>query len=133
MIEIKKTNDPKVFADFGIQDAEGVTLMAASEKNEVFGIGVTLSKNGFAVLDKIIMKEDFSFFEMEFGMGKSLLNMLDLAGFRYVFSDIENERLMKALRFKQNADLPSDVSPDKKYKNFLCLDGYFTLHKCENE
>lgn len=133
MIEIKITNDPKVFEDFGIQKNDEVTLMAASEKDEVFGVGVTIAKNGYAVLDKITMKEDFSIFEMEFGMGKSLLNMLDLAGIRYVFSDIENERLMTALRFKKDAELPGDVSPDKDYRYFLCLDGYFTLHKCENE
>ncbi len=133
MIEIKITNDPKVFSDFGIQTADGTTVMAATEKNEVFGVGVTNVKNGYAVLDKILMNEDYSFFEMEFGMGKSLLNMIDLSGIRYVFSDIENERLMTALRFKKDADLPGDVSPDKNYRYFLCLDGYFTLHKCDNE
>lgn len=133
MIEIKITTEPKVFSDFDIQNTDDTTVMAASEKDEVFGVGITTKKSGYAVLDKIVMNKDFSFFEMEFGMGKSLLNMIDLSGIRYVFSDIENERLMTALRFKKDANLPDDVSPDKNYRYFLCLDGYFTLHKCENE
>ena len=133
MIEIKKTNDSNVYKEFDIDVNEKTTVMAASEKGEVFGIGVAKFEDGYAVIEKIEMKDGFKMFEMDFGMGKSVLNMIDLEGTRYVFSNLEDDRLMTALRFKKDSGLPDDVKPDKDYKYSLCLDGYFTLHKCDGE
>lgn len=133
MIEIKKTTDTNVYREFDIDVNEKITVMAAKEKDEVFGVGVARFENGYAVIEKIEMKDGFKMFDLDFGMGKSVLNMIDLEGIRYVFSNLNDDRLMTALRFKKNSDLPDDVKPDKEYKYFLCLDGYFTLHKCDGE
>ena len=133
MIEIKRTTDKKIMSDFSVVAHDNTVVMAATEKDECFGIGVATIKNDYSILEKIEMKDEFKMFEMDFGMGKSLLNLIDLSGIRYVFSDIDDKRLMTALRFKENAELPEGIVTDKEYKYFLCLDGYFTLHKCDGE
>ncbi|MBQ4527772.1 MAG: hypothetical protein II998_06850 [Clostridia bacterium] len=133
MIEIKRCENPDVLNEFSIVPNDGTVIMAACEKEEYFGVGVATINGNYSVLEKIEMKDEYKMFDMDFGMGKSVLNMLDLAGIRYVFSNIEDERLMTALRFKKDADIPEDVRPDKAYKYFLCLDGYFTVHKCDGE
>lgn len=128
MIEIKKTTSPEVYKEYGFPMEPGTVVMAAAEKDDIFGAGAVTIKDGYAILENIVMKPEFQGFNMEFGMGKSLLNMVDLAGIRFVVSDCDDTRLMTALRFKQNAELPEDFTPDREYKYFLCLDGYFTAH-----
>ena len=49
--------------------------------------------------DGIAMKEEYKMFGLEFGIGKALLNMLDLGGVRYVCADSLDERLATSLRF----------------------------------
>ena len=126
MIEIKKTDDKKVYKEFGF--GENAIVMSAKEGEEIFGAGAVEIKDGYAILSDVKMKDEYKMFNMEFGMAKSLLNMLDLSGVRYVVSDMEDERLLTALRFKK--DVPEGLETDKEYKGYLCLDGYFTEHNC---
>ena len=133
MIEIKRCENSAILNGFSIIPSDETVVMAAAEKDECFGIGVATIKDNYSVIERIEMKDGFKMFDMDFGMGKSLLNLIDLSGIRYVFSDIGDERLMTALRFKKNAELPEELHPDKPYKYFLCLDGYFTVHKCDGE
>lgn len=128
MIEIKKTQDLAVYDEFGFSNAS--IAMAATESGETLGAGAVSIHDGYAVLEDIKMKDEYKMFNMEFGIGKALLNMLDLSEVRYVFSDICDERLATSLRFKKAYDLPDDVKPDQNYKYFLCLDGYFTSGHC---
>lgn len=129
MIEIKKTQDASVYEEFGFSKSS--VAMAAQESGETLGAGGVSIQNGYAVLEGIAMKEEYKMFNLEFGIGKALLNMLDLSGIRYVFADALDERLATSLRFKKDCDLPCGVNPDKGYKYFLCLDGYFTSGHCE--
>ncbi len=126
MIEIKKTNDKAVCEEFGF--GEACVVMSAKDGDEVLGAGAVKVFDGYAVLCDIKMKDEYKMFNMEFAIGKSLLNMLDLSGVRYVVSDAEDERLMTALRFKK--DVPEGLNPDREYRFYLCLDGYFTEHSC---
>ena len=126
MIEIKKTDDKSVYEEFGF--SENAIVMSAKEANEIFGAGAVEIKDGYAILSDIKMKDEYKMFNMEFGMAKSLLNMLDLSGVKYVVSDMEDERLLTALRFKK--DVPEGLKTDKEYKRYLSLDGYFTEHSC---
>lgn len=126
MIEIKKTNDKAVCEDFGFD--EGSVVMSAKDGDEILGAGAVRLADGYAVLSDIKMKDEYKMFNMEFAIGKALLNMLDLSGVRYVVSDMEDERLMAALRFKKDA--PEGLKSDKEYRCYLCLDGYFTEHSC---
>ena len=130
MIEIKKCAEKNIFEHFGIEQADGIEVMAAKEGDEIFGIGAALIEGNSALLLKIETKDEYKMFNMDFGIAKSVLNMLDLQGVRYVFSDLSDKRPMTALGFKENIDIPEDAKEftDKKY--FLCLDGYFTAHEC---
>ena len=130
MIEIKKCQDSEILKQFGIEKKEGLEVMAAKDKDLVFGIGAAVVSGISAYLLKIETKEEFKMFDMDFGIAKSVLNMLDLQGVRYVFSNIDNKRLMTALKFKENAEIPEDAKEFTDAKYFLCLDGYFTAHDC---
>lgn len=129
MIEIKTTSEKSVYDEFGF-DINSI-VMAVKDKDEVLGAGSVSIHNGYAILEAISFKEEYKMFNMDFGLGKSLLNLLDLRGVRYVFSDMEDDRLMTALRFKKDFEIPSDIDIGKKYQRFLCLDGYFTVDECE--
>ena len=126
MIEIKKTTEKEVFDTFSFP--ENSTVMSAQESGEVLGAGAVIIENGYAVLSDIKMKDEYKMFNLEFGIGKSLLNMLDLSGIRYVVSDMEDDRLLTSLRFKKDCEIPEEITFNKEYKYFLCLDGYFTEH-----
>lgn len=130
MIEIKKCCDDSVFSEFNIEKSPDIVVMAAKDKELVLGVGAAVVKGCCAHLLKIETKEEFRMFEMDFGIGKSVLNMLDLSGVRFVFSDISDKRLMTALGFKEGIEIPEGATEftDKKY--FLSLDGYFTAHNC---
>lgn len=129
MIEILKTQDASVYEEFGFPPSS--VAMAASDSGEVLGAGAVSIYDGYAVLAGIAMKKEYQMFNLEFGIGKALLNMLDLGGVRYVCADNLDERLAASLRFKTDYELPEDCKPDKSYKYFLCLDGYFTSGHCE--
>ena len=131
MIEIKKCDDIKILKSFGIEKS-GISAMAMKEKDEVLGIGTFYTDKNYCVIENIIMKKEFDIFEMKFGLIKSILNLVDLEGIRFAFSDISDERLMKAARFTESLseEYKDDVKIDKNYKYYLCLDGYFTNHMC---
>ena len=130
MIEIKKTTSKEVYDEFGFDSSS--TVMAVKDGDELLGAGSVILKDGYAVMDKVCMKESYKMFNMDFGLAKSLLNMLDLAGVKYVFSNIDDDRLMTALRFKKEFETPEDVNITDEYSRFLCLDGYFTSGGCES-
>lgn len=128
MIEIKKTSQKEIYDQLGFPESS--VAMAAVESGEVLGGGAVTICDGYAVLENIVMKDEYKMFNLEFGIGKSLLNMLDLSGVRYVCSNLADERLMTSLRFKTDAEFPDGVMPKENYKYFLCLDGYFTGEHC---
>lgn len=132
MIEIKKCDSLAGMEDFGFDLYPTSVIMAAKEKNEILGAGEIIAYDGYAVLAKIFVKEEYQGMMMEHSIAKSLLNMADLGGIRYIFSDMEDEKLARMLRMTENTnsqslDLPKIVS---RYKYFLDLDGYFTAHGC---
>lgn len=126
MIEIKKTADTSVCESFGFDNSS--IVMSAKDGDEILGAGAVKIADGYAILLNIKMKDEYKMFNMEFAIGKSLLNMLDLSGVRYVVSDMDDERLLTSLRFKKDAI--EGLKTDKEYKGYLCLDGYFTEHGC---
>lgn len=126
MIEIKKTDEAFVYEEFGF-DTNSI-VMSAREGDEILGAGAVTVNDGYAILSEIKMKDEYKMFNMEFGMAKSLLNMLDLSGVKFVVSDMDDERLLTSLRFKKEP--PEGLRTDKEYKGYLSLEGYFTEHSC---
>jgi len=132
MIEIKKCDSLQGLEDFGFDLYPNSVIMAAKEKDEILGAGEIIAYDSYAVLGKIYVKPMYQGMMLEHSIAKSLLNMADLGGIKYIFSDMEDDSLAKRLRFSQNNEceninLPKIVS---RYKYFLCLEGYFTTHSC---
>jgi len=131
MLTVKiEENYDALIQKFGIEKADGMYVMAMRDSDLLMGIGVVRIHGVFASLDNIIMTDDFKSFDLEFGMGKSLLNFLDLRGIRNVVTNINDERLVTALRFKSAKENKDNVEFIGEWKYSLNLDGYF-LSKCE--
>ena len=134
MLTIKIVEDGTASAkEMGVSLLPGAEVMEVRDGQLLMGIGVMRLFDNFAVIDDICMKEEFKEFTLEYGLGKSLLNVVDLRGIRFVFSDNENiEKQLRALKFKAPSELedasqyPPEILP---HRLCLCLDGYF-LAKC---
>ncbi len=130
MIEIKKCYSLKGMEDFGFDLYPTSVIMAAKEKDEILGAGEIIAYEGYAVLGRIFVKEEYEGMQLDFSIAKALLNMADLGGITNIFTDMDDEMLAKRLRFCPNSasddlNLPKIVS---RYKYFLNLEGYFTAH-----
>ena len=130
MIEIKRCEDSETLKNFGIEKNPDTVVMAAKDRDFVFGIAAAKVCGECAIITKIETKDEYKMFEMDFGLGKSILNLLDLSGVRFVFSNLDDKRLFTALRFSENGEIPPECRKFKESRYFLCLDGYFTAHDC---
>lgn len=127
-----KIDETKYALEMGIKLPEGATVMTVKDKDELMGIGVMRIFEGYALLDDICIKEEFRDFSLEYGLGKSMLNVIDLRGIRYVASSNDNiQKQLTALRFrpieeaKDSLELPDEIL---KYNMYLNLDGYFVAN-----
>lgn len=128
MIEIKKCETLAGLEIFEFDLYGNSVIMAAKDKDEILGAGQIIANEGYAVLGKIAVKDEYAGMMLEHSIAKSLLNMADLGGIRYIYSDMADDSLAKRLKFCPNtADekegLPKIVT---RYKYFLDLEGYFT-------
>lgn len=130
MIEIKRCEEEKIFEKFGIEKSPDTVVMTAKDKDLVFGIAAAKVQGECAVITKIETLDEYKMFEMDFGLGKSILNLLDLSGVRFVFSSLDDKRLFTALRFSENGEIPDECRKYAQSRFFLCLDGYFSVHDC---
>ena len=81
MIEIKKCEDSAVLARFGIENASDTVVMSAKDGETVFGVAAAKVCGECAYITKIETTDEYKMFEMDFGLGKSILNLLDLSSF----------------------------------------------------
>ena len=122
-----KTDDVKYADAMGIALPEDAVIMTVKDGEELLGLGVMRLFDSYALLDGIYIKDkDFS---LEYGLGKSMLNVIDLRGIRHVASDnADIQKQLTALKFKpiddveDKADIPKEVLNCRMYLN---LDGYF--------
>ena len=127
MLTVKIEKDyADALKEMGIETKDGMYVMAMRDKELLMGVGIMSLFDDFASLDKICMKEEFKCFELEFGMGKSMLNFIDLRGIRDVATNIENERLTTALRFKPFAESEKFDKIPGDWLYCLNLEGYFS-------
>lgn len=132
MIEVKKCDSLIGLENFGFDLYPNAVIMAAKDNDEILGAGQIIVCNGYSILGKIAVKEEYEGMMLEFSIAKSLLNMADLGGIRYIVSDMEDEALAKRLRMEnfspeKNPDAPKIC---ERYKYFLDLNGYFTTGCC---
>lgn len=124
-----KTDDAKWADTMGITLPQDATIMTVKDGEELLGLGVMRLYESYALLDGIYIKDEFSDFSLEYGLGKSMLNVIDLRGIRHVASDSEDiQKQLSALKFKllkdieDKSDIPKEVLNCRMYLN---LDGYF--------
>lgn len=132
MIEVKKCDTLEGLENFGFDLYPNAVIMAAKDKDEILGAGQIIVCNGYSILGKIAVKKEYEGMMLEFSIAKSLLNMADLGGIRYIVSDMEDDSLAKRLRMTKFAPETTPDAPKicERYKYFLDLNGYFTSNCC---
>ena len=130
MLTIKiEENYKEAIAEMGIEVKEDAVVMEVRDGALLMGVGVMRLYDSYAEIDNICLKEEFKEFTLEYGLGKSLLNVVDLRGIRYAVSKNKNiEKQLRALRFKAPAEIENiDEYPEEVSSWELCLnlDGYF--------
>ncbi len=124
-----KTDDAKWADEMGITLPEDATIMTVKDGEELLGLGVMRLYEGYAFLDGIYIKDGLGDFSLEYGLGKSMLNVIDLRGIRHVASDNSDmQKQLSALRFKPMEDIEDKSTMPKEVLNcrmYLNLDGYF--------
>ena len=105
---------------------ENTFFMAATDKDELLGVGVIKLYKDYAVLDDIIFKEEYKMLGLDYSMGKAMLNFIERRSVydTYAHKSID-ENLLTRLRFVENDDKIT-----KNYSHYLCLKGYFDV-KCD--
>lgn len=108
-------------------------VMVMADGDDLMGAGIMRLEEEICTILDICIKEEFCDFQLEFGMGKALLNTADLRGAHYAVTNMDGrERLLCALRFKNAEDLKEDVPESiRNFEKILCLEGYFDSN-CSN-
>lgn len=127
MITIKLEENPqKVLEDIGRSYIGKLSVMSMREGEELLGTAVAEILDGYARVLDIFIKEEFRDFSLEYGLGKALLNMVDLGGIKHAVCDNANmEKLLEALKFRRT-DLCENVPQElERHSYYVNLDGYF--------
>ncbi|MBO5008541.1 MAG: hypothetical protein J6D26_06880 [Clostridia bacterium] len=130
MLTIKlEDNCADALAQMNITPHPGASVMVMRDSGQVMGVGVMHLYDEYAVIDSIEVKDEFKDFSLEYGLGKAMLNAIDLKGIRYAVSHcVDLEKQLRALRFKAPSEWDDEQMPDNVANWELCLnlDGYFT-------
>lgn len=129
MLTIKIESDYKdALKEMKTEEYDGICVMTVRDAGELLGLGTMRVFEGYASLDNIVFKDEYRDFSLEYGLGKSMLNFIDLKGIRYAVSGSEKlSKLLEALRFKPLGEV--EGAGDIVGGNWLyCLnlDGYFS-------
>ncbi len=130
MLTIKIEEDYKnALEEMNIEVPADCIVMTVRDSEILMGMGVMRLYDEYAIIDNIIFKDEFNDFTLEYGLGKSLLNVVDLRGIRYAVSNNKSiEKQLRALKFKSPSEIKNiDEYPPKVALCDLCLnlDGYF--------
>lgn len=128
MLTIKFEENPgRALEQMGV-DAPGDSLvMTMCDGDTLMGLGIVRMMRDCAELCGIYFAEEFDDFSLRYGMGKSLLNAVDLRGIKHVYSDMEESELLKALRFKKTGEIEC-FEEAKKHLYYVNLTGYFDVN-----
>ena len=94
-----KTEDNYMDAvkEMGLSVNPDAVVMTVRDGNLLMGIGVMTMSEDYAEINDISFKEEFKEFTLEYGLGKSLLNVVDLRGIRYAVSNnMEIEKILNS-------------------------------------
>lgn len=128
MLTIKFEENPKkALEQMGAVASSDSLVMTMRDGEQLIGIGIVRMMRDFAEICGIYIAEEFNDFSLSYGMGKSLLNAVDLRGIKHVYTDMaDSEPLLRALKFKKAEDIEDKFSDEiKKHLYYLNLTGYF--------
>ncbi len=130
MIEMKpvKVITPQIQALCPDIGGNAVFYLAATDKDKLLGVGAVRLETDWASLLAIRFLPEYDAPDLQFGMGKALLNFIDRREIRFVAcSDKTLAPLLERLRFRvfDGTDAPC-LPPDTAY--YLDLTGYFDAH-----
>ncbi len=128
MLTIKVEPDYKdALAQFGLEPYTGITVMTVRSSGELLGLGTMRVFGKYASIDGFYFKLESDAADLTYGLGKSMLNMLDLHGVRYVVSNgVGMEKHLSELGFVPIEECPHDIDIPDDWRLCLNLDGYFT-------
>ncbi len=116
--------------EMNITVGDNAFVMAVKDGDTLMGIGVAHFLDDYASVDEIIIAEEFRDFSLEYGLGKALLNAIDLKGIKYVVSNsVHIEKQLRSLKFKSPDELKTEEELPEflwGYKLILNLNGYFS-------
>ena len=134
MLTIKPEENYKpLLEEMNISIPDGAFVMAMKDGGELLGLAAARTFSDYAVIDEIAVKDEFKDFSLEYGLGKAVLNAIDLKGIKYVVSNaLHIEKQLRALKFKS----PDELKIEEEIPDFICdcelclnLEGYF-LSNC---
>ncbi len=128
MLTVKlEENGADALKELGVNASAGSLVMAMRDGGELMGVGTMRLFDGFAALDGIYLKDEYNTFDLGYGIGKSMLNFMDLHGIRYAVSNSEDlKKLLAALRFKPSCEFEDTDDAPGDWAYCLNLNGYFT-------
>ncbi len=128
MLTIKFEENPeKALAQLGAVAPNDSLVMTMCDGDVIIGLGIVRMMRDYAEICGIYIAEEFNDFSLSYGMGKSLLNAVDLRGIKHVYSDMaDSEQLLRALKFKKTEDIEDKSFEEmEKHLYYVNLTGYF--------
>ncbi len=128
MLTIKFEENPKkALEQMGVVAPSDSLVMTMCDGNVIMGLGIVRMMREYAEICDIHIAEEFRDFSLSYGMGKSLLNAVDLRGIKHVYTDMaDSEPLLRALKFKKTEDIEDKCLEEmEKHLYYLNLTGYF--------
>ena len=128
MLTIKFEENPKkALEQLGLTAPSDSMVMTMCDGDVLMGVGIVKLMRDHAEICGVHIAEEFNDFSLSYGMGKSLLNAVDLRGIKHVYSNMaDSEALMRALKFKKAEDIEDKCLEEmNSYIYYLNLTGYF--------
>lgn len=109
-------------------------IMVAKDREEILGVGVMILAEQYGFIKDIIVKPEYESMQLDYGMGKAMLNFIDRREIMDVYAgasweNVNFKKTLERLGFveRENKDRPPLVSgfDDVLYLN---LEDYFTSH-----
>lgn len=131
MLTIKTENDySDALKEMGMADVNVSGVMTIRDGGELLGLGTMRAFESCISIDDVVLKGGVNDFNLEYGLGKAMLNFIDLRGFKYAVSNNSNiDALLKALKFRKTAECEEEKEIfGNDWVYCLNLNGYFTAN-----
>ncbi len=113
--------------DENVEKTNNCVMLVAKDKDEIIGLGVMMITFPHATIEKIIVKEEGDMGQLDYGIGKAMLNYIDRRGIKDVYASYSGDstflNLLQRLKF---------VNKEENIL-YLSLENYFTSNCCSKK